>query len=337
MNRFAARSSVLVWVSALMQGTSALADVTIQQQDVINLAQTMTTRAETITRISASAARIETRVSVQSLMFDPTRAGENDSELTQIVRLDEGRLFALDPERRQYEEVSLSASAARASNAQAGIAACGSVDVSLLATGHFEVIAGMNAEEFVITATRQCTRPHSQRQCSLSVTQRRWDVAALPFVDQGKSLYSRLRPDYGVDPRRGGIEEALVEQTRSSLQRMMGTTIDNRIWRAVAAKGLALPGVPIRSAIEVAASPCFIQRSKRTSGMQVGDKDLPALVKNMLLSAWMQQRDNDSEPGVLLSYVSELRSLDAAPLAASLFEIPADFSRSFVPGLTPPP
>lgn len=183
---------------------SARADVTITEHTTVTGAGAMSLigmTGTTVRSVSGDHERDDSNLTMTSRLvgFLARRAGATQS--TELVRLDEGVMDHLDAAKRQYTEESLADMQARTQTAlqRSNDARAQSMEPSTMQkekcqwsdpevkvsqTGRTETIAGLSAEQTIITALQNCTDPKTGSVCSVGMLVDAWMAPRTPALDE---------------------------------------------------------------------------------------------------------------------------------------------------------
>jgi len=208
----------------------------------------------TVTTISGDRARTDSNLQFESGMMRALARGVGES--TEIVRLDQDKLYSLDTRKKTYTETTFAEQRAQMQQAmekmQEGQAAqqqaASGVDESqcewsepkaeVTRTGEKATIAGFEAERVTITATQSCADKKTGQVCDFGLSLDQW--VAPGFEASAEMLaYQRAYAE------KLGLEAAASRDFAERAETMFGRY--QGIWTEVATKMRDVKGYPVKS------------------------------------------------------------------------------------------
>lgn len=365
MNPKWARSGLVALCTAAgLTFQAAHADVVIQEKisvEGIGLMRMMNMSGTTTTSISGKRARMDTDMQMQNRMVRMFARGAGQT--SEIIRLDEDKVYELNVKRKVYTETSLAEQRAelakameQAQQAQAQQPSPTGMDesecewteptVDVKKTGAKGTFAGYSAEQVLISTSQSCKDKKTGAVCELSLSLDQW-----------------IAPDFEGEKEALGFHEAYAKQmgltaagSRDFAQR--AETLFGRYegaWKQIAAKMRDVKGYPVKStfAMSFGGPQCqqaqaASEESNDTGGNpaasaiggiggiagEVGGRIAGSIFnrrKKEAADASAQQASAETVAanGMItpLRITSELVSISKAPIPASTFEVPAGFKK----------
>lgn len=180
-------------VVGVLASAAAQADVTMQERMSLSGAGMMkmaNMSGTTTTTISGSRARTESNMTFESAMMRTFASGAGNH--IEIVRLDEDKIFSLDPKKKTYTETTFTEQRAKMQEAMEAMnkgqasqqQATSGVDESecewsdpkseVKKTGEKALIGGFQAERVTITATQSCKNKKNGQVCDFGLALDQW-------------------------------------------------------------------------------------------------------------------------------------------------------------------
>ena len=330
---------VAALVTCVVLGTyvPANAGVVAEETTVIDLLQMITMDAHLITSIQGNKARLDFTLRMKEGPSSPTH---DESTHTEIHRLDRGVVYSLIEPARQFRERRLG-SQVTAMDSSPQIAAIASglqcqwteAVVAKTRVGR-EIVRGATTAHVRIDASRRCvpTAP-SGSSCTLGLTYHQWST-------RPNELHAQLARYRRVYAARAGTVTGIAETFLVFSQ--FGVPVDpvllESIRTAVVSEGQAVKSNTIlrasRSCFTQAGTASDAATATSTQPAQSYPAFLLQYVGAMMLSAWVAERDAQSEDGsadkveTLGIIATELKSIRVQTLPASQFEVPAGFTKA---------
>lgn len=345
------RSLLLVAASVVV--SHAVADITIEQRVTMEgggLLKMMNMSGETVTTISGNRARTQSDLRMESRIMRMFGGGST----AEIVRLDEGRIYQLDLEKKTYAEMSLAEQKAALEQSmtqmreaqesqQQGAAgvdqeSCEWSDpkATVERPGDIENIAGALSERVIVTATQSCRDRNTGKVCDFNLILDQWIAADFEAGDEVRDYYQAYAEQLGLD-----IADSPGFAQR--LESMFGAY--QGIWSEIAAQMEETQGYPMRSTVSLAVGgpQCgsVEQAQQAGRGPGIGEAVGGALggalggilgrgrdraaQKAEEEAAATEQSDLPEGTVELMSISTETVSVERGAAPAGTFDVPADF------------
>ncbi len=241
--------------------SAARADVTIKQHIRMEgggAMAMMNMSGDSETTISGDRARIESNLQMESRLMRMF-AGHGPS--VEIVRLDQGEVYHLNPRKKTYSEMSLAEQKAQmeksmaqmkkaqesrsqqASGVEEGDCQWSEPTATVKRTGQTDTIAGAHVERTVVTATQSCKNPKSGQVCDFNLILDQWLAPDLKASDEVNNYYRSYAKQLG-------LEVADAPSFSQRLESMFGGY--HGIWGEIARKMATSKGYPLRSTVTLA-------------------------------------------------------------------------------------
>jgi len=326
-------------VTCVVLGTyiPARAGVVAEETTVIDFLQMITMDTRAITSVQGHKARLDLTVRMTE---GPASPVHDESTHTEIHRLDRGVVYHVFEPARQFRERKLR-SPVTATDSSPQIAAIASGlqcqwTTAVVAKTNLgrEMVGRATAAHVRIDASHRCVPfAPTGSSCTLAITYHQWSTRSNELHAQ----LARYRRIYAAKTGTAtGIAEAFLVFSQ------FGVPVDpvllESIRTAVVKEGQALKS----NAILRASRSCFTQaggagdaaNATSTQPAQSYPAFMLQYVGAMMLSAWVAERDAQSEDGsddqveTLGIIATELKSIRAQKLPASQFEVPAGFTKA---------
>jgi hypothetical protein len=247
--------SVSLAIGAALLTTNAVAAVTIHSKvsvDGSGLMAAAAMTANTTETISGDRARSETHIKFDSRLVQAI-SRRAAGEQVEIVRLDQDKVYQLDPRKKSYREWSLANLRAQLDQVQSqSVGMPVAFDDSQCQwsaarsestrIGH-DQMAGRDVEQWNIRATQTCTDRRTKRQCDLVLDTNFWLAPVDAANEEQRRFNQRYAQKLGVD---GAINRAARERAQAMFARYGG------LWRESLSKIAALKGEALRTELALA-------------------------------------------------------------------------------------
>jgi hypothetical protein len=234
----------------------AYADVTLEEKVAVEGAGMMAMvnmSGTTTTAISGNRARLDNNIQMQSKLV--RMFAKDAGETTEIIRLDQDKIYDINVKKKQYSEVSLAAKRAemtkaldQAKQAQAKQPPPTGMDesecewsdpkVEVKKTGAKATIAGFDAEQTTIVATQSCKDKKSSAVCDVQISLDEWLAPGFDAGAEHQKFYQMYAEKMGLT---GTGSRDVTQRAEQLFGRYKG------IWGEVAAKMKNVKGYPVRS------------------------------------------------------------------------------------------
>lgn len=240
-------------VATVLAAQAAHADVTVQRQMSVEGAGAMSVidmSGTTTTAISGQRERTDSNLQMKSRLVRMFAHGAGHT--SEIIRLDQGQVYQLDPDKKQYSEISLAdqraqleQAAQKSRQAQQKQPSPTGMDesqcqwsqpvVDVKQTGSKATIAGYAAQQTTVTSTQSCTDAKTGSVCKVVLTLDEW---LAPDVE-GTEEFTKFQQAYAQKVGLGAGGTA-TQRAAALFSRYPGA------WKQVADKMNALHGYPVR-------------------------------------------------------------------------------------------
>ena len=336
---------------AMSVAVAAHADVTVQEKIALSgvgMMKLANMSGTTTTTIAGDRARSESNLQFESGLLRTFAHGAGQS--TEIVRLDQDKIFSLDTKKKTYTEMTFADQRARMqeamqkmdeSQAQQQQQTSG-VDESqcewsepkadVNKTGEKVQIAGYQAERVTITATQSCKDKKTGQVCDFGLV---LDQYVAPDFEQSKEAldyYRAYAEKLGFDAT--GNKD-FAERAKSMFGRYKG------IWTEVAAKMQDVKGYPVKSSFGfgVGGPQCQSTQEQQAQGGPQSPPSLGGAIGGALGGMFGKKKEPaqpaaapapSTLPGGLMPLMtisSELVSVSHDSAPGVMFEVPSDFKK----------
>lgn len=326
------------------------ADITIQERIAVEgsgLMSVASMSGTSTTSISGKRARMQNDLRMQSGFLRMLARGAGQT--TEIVRLDDGTIYVLEPSKRRYRQTSVAARRAELAKAmaQAGQAQqanpmafddsqCDWSEPKLTVTrpGEKVTFAGLSAAQVSIVASQSCKDRRSAAVCDIALSFEEWVAAgSAPGAQEALQFRTAYAEQMGIaNQGRDVVDRAELLFGRYK-----------RAWSMVADEIRKVKGFPVKTrfALGLGGPGCHGPAGGAGAGTSGGPS--PAALAGQIAGLFGRKKvpaddpgvvSSDQEPSALASMVvplrvtSELLSITGDPLTASTFEVPAGFKES---------
>lgn len=338
-------------VAALI-GATAHADVTMEERVSVGgfgMMKMANMSGTTVTTIAGDRARAESNLQFESGMMRMLARGAGQS--TEIVRLDQDKIYSLDQKKKTYTETTFAEQRARMQQAmeqmQKGQAsqqqATSGVDESqcewsepkaeVTKTGEKALIGGFQGERITITATQACKDKKTGQVCDFGLVLDQW--LAPGFEQSAETLaYQRAYAEkLGLN---ASASRDFAERAESMFGRYKG------IWTEVAAKMRDVQGYPVKASfgLGVGGPQCQSTQEAQAAGGPSAAPSIGGAIGGALGGLFGKKKEAAppaattpalSMPGGLMPLMTvstQLVSVSTAPASPQSFEVPAGFKKS---------
>ncbi|HEX7116020.1 MAG TPA: hypothetical protein VF193_12885 [Steroidobacter sp.] len=340
-------------VAAILSAGAASADVTIEERMSLSgagMMKMMNMTGTTVTTIAGDRARTETNMRFESGLMRTFARGAGQS--VEIVRLDQDKIYMLDPNNKTYTETTFAAQRAQMERAieqmQQGQAsqqqAASGVDESqcewsepkaeVKRSGETATIGGYKAERITVTATQSCKDKKTGQVCDFGIALDQWIAPDFEAAEDTLAYQRMYAEKLGLD---AAGSRNFVERAESMFGRYEG------IWSEIATHMKDLNGYPVKSTfgLGVGGPQCQTAQQAETSEESAPPPTsitgaiggaLGGLLKRKKAEQPAQQDEASSLlPGGLIPLMTlsnELVSMRQDKAEASLFEVPPDYKKA---------
>ncbi len=352
LNLLVPRSRVLLACAiASILSAGAQADVTIEERMSVGGAGMMkmaNMSGTTLTTIAGDRARTESNLQFESGMMRTLARGAGQS--TEIVRLDQDKIYTLDARKKTYTETTFAAQRAQmeqameqSRKAQASQQqATSGVDESqcewsepkadVKRTGETATIGGYQAERVTVTATQSCKDKESGQVCDFGLTLDQWLAPKFEASEETLAYQRAYAEKLGFD---ASASRDFAERAESMFGSYEG------IWTEVAKKMRDVKGYPDRASfgLGVGGAQCQSAQEKQASGGPAEPPSIGGALGGALGGIFGRKKEPSqpaaaapppSMPGGLMPLMTvstELISVNRNAVDPQTFEVPVEYKK----------
>jgi hypothetical protein len=339
--------------------TAAQADVTMQERLSVNglgMMKLANMSGTTTTTISGDRARSDSDLQFESGLLRTFAGGVGQS--TQIVRLDQDKIYSLDLKKKTYTETTFAEMRARMEQAMQKMQesqasqqqATSGVDESqcewseprsdVKRSGEKATIAGYQAEHVTVTATQSCKDKKTGQVCDFGLVLDEW---VAPGFEQSKETLAYQQAYAEKLGLKASASRDFAERAESMFGRYKG------IWAEVATKMREVPGYPVKASFGLGVGGPQCQNTQNAQQSQQSqpqsESTPPTSIGGALggaLGGLFKKKDSAQPaaasatpapatmPGGLMPFMTigtELVSVTTGAVNPQSFEVPADFKK----------
>ncbi len=340
-------------VAGVLVSAAAQADVTLQEQMSLSGAGMMkmaNMSGTTTTTISGDRARTESTMQFESGMMRAFARGAGGH--IEIVRLDQDKLYSLDPKKKTYTETTFAEQRAQMQQAMEQMSkgqasqqqATSGVDESecewsdpkseVKRTGEKASIAGFEAERVTITATQSCRNKKTGDVCDFGLALDQWLAPGFEASSEAQAYQRAYAEKLGLG---AASSREFAERAQSMFGRYQG------IWSEVATKmrDLDVKGYPVKSGFSLGVGGPQCQSAQQTQA-QGGSQQPPSIggalggaLGGMFKKKQQEPAQTAAPPPTmagdlmpLMSMSTELVSIKRDAVSPQTFEVPGDYKKA---------
>lgn len=339
----------LAVASILTFCAAANADITMEERVSVGgsgLMKMANMNGTTTTIIAGDRARTDSNLQFESGMMRALARGVGQS--TEIVRLDQDKIYSLDPRKKTYTEMTFAEQRAQMQQAmeqmQKGQAsqqqATTGVDESqcewsdpkaeVKKTGEKALIAGFQAERVTVVATQSCKDKETGQVCDFGLALDQWVAPGFEAASETLAYQKAYAEKLGLT---AASSRDFSERAETMFGRYKG------IWTEVAAKMRDVKGYPVKSSIGmgVGGPQCQSTQEMQAQGGPQSPPSIGGAIGGALGGMFGKKKEAAPPaaepppsilPGGLVSLMTvstELVSVNKSAVAPQTFEVPADF------------
>jgi hypothetical protein len=342
-------------VAGVLVSAAAQADVTMQEQMSLSGAGMMkmaNMSGTTTTVISGDRARTESNMQFESGMMRTFARGAGGPHV-QIVRLDQDKIYTLDPKKKTYTETTFADMRAKMQEASEQMnksqasqqQATSGVDESecewsdpkseVKRTGEKAAIAGFQAEHVTITATQSCRNKKTGEVCDFGLALDQWIAPGFEASSEAQAYQRAYAEKLGLGT---ASSRDFAERAQSMFGRYKG------IWAELATKmrDLNLKGYPVKSGFSLGVGGPQCQSAQQTQA-QGGPQSPPSIggaLGGALGGMFKKKQQEPAQQAAappptmagglmpLMSMGTELVSMSRDAASPQSFEIPGDYKKT---------
>jgi hypothetical protein len=342
-------------VAGVLVSVAAQADVTMQEQMSLSGAGMMkmaNMSGTTTTTISGDRARTESNMQFESGLMRTFARGAGGPHV-QIVRLDQGKIYALDPKKKTYTETTFEDMRAKMQQAMDAMnkgqasqqQATSGVDESqcewsdpkseVKRTGEKALVGGYQAEHVTVTATQSCRDKKTGQVCDFGLAVDQWIAPTFEASSEAQSYQRAYAEKLGLGT---ASSRDFAERAQSMFGRYKG------LWGELGSKlaSLDMKGYPVKTGFSLGVGGPQCQSTQQTEA-QGGPQATPS-IGGALGGALggMFGKKKQPEPAQqaappptmagglmpLMSMSNELVSISRDAVTPQSFEVPSDYKKT---------
>lgn len=340
-------------VAGLLAAAAAQADVTMQEQMSLSgggMMKMANMSGTTTTVISGDRARTESNMRFESAMMRTFAGGAGDH--VEIVRLDQDRIYALNPKKKTYTETTFAEQRAKMQEAMDAMnkgqasqqQATSGVDESecewsdpkseVKRTGEKALVGGFQAERVTITATQSCRNKKNGQVCDFGLALDQWIAPGFEASSEAQKYQLAYAEKLGFG---AASSRDFAERAQSMFGRYKG------IWSEVGTRmaELNLKGYAVKSAFGLGVGGPQCQSTQQTQAQ--GGPQSPPSIGGALGGALggMFKKKQEPQPQAaappptmpgglmpLMTMSTELVSISRDAVSPQTFEVPTDYKKT---------
>ena len=343
---------LLAGAIALTLSAVAHADVTLEERMSVSGAGLMkmaNMSGTTKTTIAKDRARAESNLQFESGMMRALSRGVGES--TQIVRLDQDKIYTLEPSKKTYTETTFAEQRAQLQQAMeqqrkaqaSQQQASSGVDESncewsepkadVQRTGEKASIGGYEAERVTVTATQSCTDKKTGQVCDFGLALDQWLAPNFEAADETIAYQRAYAEKLGFG---ASASRDFAERAEAMFGRYQG------IWKEVAVKMRDVNGYPVKAnfGLGVGGPQCQSAQETQAAGGPASPPSLGGALGGALGGMFGRKKEPaqpaaaatppPTMPGGLMPLMTvstELVSVSRSAADPAGFEIPADYKK----------
>jgi hypothetical protein len=340
---------VLVLTLVMFSMREAAADVTIQERIAVEgsgLMSMASMSGTSTTSISGKRARMENDMRMHSGFVRMLARGVGQT--TEIVRLDDGTIYVLDPKKKRYRQTSVAVR--RAELAKATVQATQAQQANPMAfddsqcdwsepkltvgkSGAAGTFGGLSGKPVSIVARQSCKDRRSAAVCDIALSFEEWVTAGSGSTQEVLQFRTAYAEQMGIaNQGRDAVERAEVLFGRYQ-----------RAWAMVADELRKVKGFPVKTRFALGLGGPGCNGPAGGGGAGTSTAPSPGALAGQIVGLFGRKKappddpttvSSDAAPAALsgmvvpLSVTSELLAITSDPLSASRFEAPAGFKRT---------
>jgi hypothetical protein len=338
-------------IASILYGV-AQADVTIEERVSVSGAGMMkmaNMSGKTVTTISGQRARTDSDMRFESGLVRTFARGAGQG--SEIVRLDEDKMYSLDNAKKTYTETTFAEQRAEMQKAMDQMKqsqeeqqqATSGVDESecewsepkadVTRTDEKATIAGYAAEHVTIVATQSCKNPKTGEVCDFGLMLDQWVAPDFQASAEAQAYYKAYAEKMGFGAT---ASRDFAERAQSMFARYEG------IWKEVAAKMQDVKGHPVKASfgLGVGGPQCQSTQQTQASGGPTSPPSIGGALGGALGGMFGKKKEKEAAPpppeptampgGLmpLMTISTELLSVNTGGVNAAVFEVPAGYKKA---------
>lgn len=346
-------------VAGVLVSAAAQADVTMQEQMNLSgsgMMKMANMSGTTTTTISGNKARTESAMQFESGLMRTFARGAGGPHV-EIVRLDEDKIYSLDPKKKTYTETTfaerrammqqamdrMNQSQAQQQQATSGVdeSECEWSDPKsdVKRTGEKVLIAGFQAEHVTVTATQSCTNKKTGDVCDFGLALDQWLAPGFEASSETKAYQQAYAEKLGLG---SAASRDFSERAQQSFGRYKG------LWAELGKRMAELPvkGYPVKSGFSLGVGGPQCKSTQQTQAQGGPEQQQPQSIGGALggaLGGMFGKKKKEQEPAQqqaapppamagglmpLMSMGTELVSITRDAVAPASFEVPGDYKKT---------
>lgn len=346
------RRMLLSFVAAVAVPVAAHADVTVEESMSVNgsgLMKMANMTGRTVTTISGRRARTDTDLQFESALVRTFARGAGQT--TEIVLLDEDKIYALNNKKKTYSETTfadlrakMQESMQKMQEAQASQQQSASgVDDSqcewsepkaeVKRSGERAAIAGFQAERVTITATQACKNKESGEVCEFGLSLDQWMAPGFDASSETLAYHRAYAEKLGLTT---ATSKDFAERAQTLFSRYKG------IWNEVATKMRDVKGNPVKAsfALGVGGPQCASAQEAQASNSSAAQPGLGGALGGAIGGLFNKKKEQTPPPAAtpppamanglisLMTVSTELIAVNRNAAGPQAFTVPADYKKT---------
>ncbi len=336
---------------ATVVAATVRADVTIEERMSVSGAGMMkmaNMSGTTSTRISGQRARTDSNLQFESAMMRTFARGMGQA--TEIVQLDQDKLFSVDSKKKTYTETTFAERRAQMQEAMERMRegqasqqqATSGVDDSqcewsdpkadVKRTGEKVTVAGFDAERVTVTATQSCKDKKTGQVCDFGLVLDQWVAPKFEASAEAQAYQRAYAQKLGLN---ASTSRDFAERAQSMFGRYQG------LWSEVATKMRDVKGYPVKLTfgLGVGGPQCESAQQTQASGGPAAPPSIGGALGGAL-GGMFKKKEASPPPAAttppaplpggmmpLMSMSTELVSVNQNSVDPQSFEVPAGFKK----------
>lgn len=240
----------------LLAAIPAMADISYSQKISVEASGGMSTfssEGETVTQLSGDRTRTDSQIKMQSRLASMAMGSGNTGT---IVRLDKALTWSLNPDKKQYSEVTFAQAREQLQESMAAMETSGGgaalpvseegctwgeADLEVEKPGDREKIAGIKSYKHVIRLRQSCTDPDTGKTCDMTWVMESWLAKKVPAEDEVLEFQRKYSKAMGLGDA--------AHQVRGPAQALVGMFGEN--WEALVDEVEDIKGYPLRTVMQL--------------------------------------------------------------------------------------
>lgn len=213
--------------------------------------------------LSADKQRTDSNLQFKSKFLNAF-AGKGGGNTSQIVRLDKGVMWEVQPKDKTYTERTFADARAQMEKAMAQMEAasqqaqaqqpqqqlpidaaasqCSAAVVESKATGEQATIAGLPASRQIVSLKQTCTDPKTMKACDIVWSIEEWSTPQAPGMEESKAFALNYAKQMGLD---ASSMQAMQSRMQNAFSQYKGT------WTELMTKASAFQGYPLKTVLQM--------------------------------------------------------------------------------------